>query len=140
MSKFNIYIDGSSQGNPGRAGAAALIYDADGQLLQQAARYLGQATNNVAEYNALLLALEEAAKLDGRQLQIFSDSELLVKQYNGEYKIKNKTLLGLHIKVRQWVAKFDQVLISHIPREENREADALANKAAKNNTTLHSIN
>jgi ribonuclease HI len=131
MNQLKIYIDGCSKGNPGQAGAAALIYDADNRLLAKASRYLGQATNNVAEYNALLLALEEAATLKGRQLQVFSDSELMVRQYNGEYKIKNKTLQGLHIKVRQWVAKFDRVSLTHIPREENREADALANRVVK---------
>ncbi len=131
MSKLNIYIDGCSKGNPGQAGAAAVIYDSEGQLVQKASRYLGQATNNVAEYSALLLALEEAANLKGRQLQVFSDSELMVRQYNGQYKIKNKALQKMHIEVRQWVSKFDQVLLSHIPREENREADNLANKAVK---------
>ncbi len=129
--KFKIYIDGCSKGNPGRAGAGALIYDDSGRLLSEVNRYLGQATNNVAEYNALLLALESADSLKGRQLQIFSDSELMVKQYNGEYKIKNKALQSLHIEVRRWVAKFEQVLLSHIPREENKEADELANKAVK---------
>jgi ribonuclease HI len=128
VNTLKIYIDGSSRGNPGQAGAAALIYDSSGQLLSKASRYLGRTTNNVAEYNALLLALEESAKLNGRRLQVFSDSELLVRQYNGEYKIKNKTLQGLHRQVRRWVTKFDQVLLSHIPREENKEADALANK------------
>ena len=131
MSKLKIYIDGCSKGNPGKAGAAAVIYDSEGRLIQEASRYLGEATNNVAEYSALLLALEEAANLKGRQLQVFSDSELMVRQYNGQYKIKNRTLQKLHIKVRQWVAKFDLVLLSHIPREENREADSLANDAVK---------
>ncbi len=129
--KLKIYVDGCSKGNPGRAGAAALIYDEQGCLLSEVSRYLGEATNNVAEYNALLLALEEADILGGRQLQVFSDSELMVRQYNGEYKIKNRALQGLSIEVRRRVAKFDQVLLSHIPRQDNKEADALANKAVQ---------
>ncbi len=131
MDKLTIYIDGCSKGNPGDAASAAVLYDENGEALHEAARYLGKATNNVAEYNALLLALEKAALFSVKEIQIFSDSQLLVRQYNGQYKIKNRALQALSIKVRKLVSNFDKVVITHITRDKNEEADALVNKAVK---------
>ncbi len=126
--ELKIYIDGGSRGNPGAAGAAAVIYDQSGEIVAQVARYLGETTNNIAEYNALLMALNKAAQLGGKRLQIFSDSELLVRQYCGEYRVKHQNLIPLYLEAMKLARQFERVTLTHIPREKNRLADALVNK------------
>ncbi len=123
-----IYIDGGSQGNPGRAGAGAILYNSRGELLSQSGQYIGTATNNVAEYTGLILALRQARQLHGRQLRIYSDSELMVKQYKGEYKVKSENLKPLYLEVKRLARQFESVDLIHIPREKNRQADAYVNK------------
>ncbi len=123
------YIDGASSGNPGPAGAGVLISDktaGERKLLF----FLGETTNNVAEYMAFILCLEEL-KGFANKLIVYSDSELLVKQINGEYKIRNSILLNLYNKVKQLLGYFDSVKIKHIDRENNKEADSLAKRAIK---------
>jgi ribonuclease HI len=126
---ISIYIDGASRGNPGEAGAGAILKDGRGKTLKKISKYLGVATNNVAEYQALLLGLKEAKKLGVKELGIYSDSELLIKQMEGEYRVKSENLKDLFRKAIKELKKFSRSAFFHIPREENREADRLANRA-----------
>jgi ribonuclease HI len=123
-----IYSDGASRNNPGEAGAGVYILRDDSPL-ERIARYLGRTTNNIAEYSAAILGLEYAVKLGASHVRLFADSELLVKQINGQYKVKNEGLKPLHSRVKELIAKIGSVEVQYIPREMNREADALANKA-----------
>jgi ribonuclease HI len=126
---MQAYIDGASRGNPGRAGAGVVIYDETGATFLEESAYLGNATNNVAEYRALILALELAEKAGMEELNVFSDSELIVKQVNGHYRVKEPTLIKLNSKVLKQVGKLKRFTIRHIPRNENKIADRLANRA-----------
>jgi ribonuclease HI len=125
---WKIWIDGASRGNPGEAAYAVVIQRPNVPDLEEADR-LGIKTNNIAEYTALLKALERAAQLGGSRLEIFSDSELLVKQMNGEYRVKNEDLKELHALATKQVEHFDRVALSHVRREQNARADALCNAA-----------
>ncbi|HSB80992.1 MAG TPA: ribonuclease HI family protein [Candidatus Methylomirabilis sp.] len=123
-----IHIDGGSRGNPGPAGVGVMIVGPDGQAREQIHRYIGEATNNVAEYHALLLALERARALGCTDLDVYSDSELLVRQIQGRYQVKNAALRPLYVKALERIAGFRHFKIQHVPREQNMEADALANR------------
>jgi ribonuclease HI len=123
-----IYSDGASRNNPGEAGAGVFILR-DRQPIEKIARYLGQTTNNIAEYSAAILGLEYAVKAGFSRVKLLADSELLVKQLNGQYRVKNEGLKPLYFRVKELIAKIGSVEVSYIPRELNREADALANKA-----------
>jgi ribonuclease HI len=124
-----IYIDGASKGNPGRAGAGILIANGEGMKISEVSRYLGHKTNNEAEYWALLLGLREAERLEGESIQIFTDSELVERQIKGAYRVKDLGLKALHKRVVQSLKRFSSFEIQSIPREENKEADRLANQA-----------
>ncbi len=126
--ELTIYTDGASRNNPGEAGAGAVIKQ-DGGEIAALARYLGTTTNNVAEYTAAIMALEHALHLGASRVKLFADSELLVRQLNGQYKVKNEGLKPLYNTVKGLIAKIGSVEVQYIPREQNREADALANKA-----------
>jgi ribonuclease HI len=126
--ELTIYTDGASRNNPGESGAGVYILR-DGEPFEQIARYLGTTTNNVAEYTAAIIGLEHAVKVGARRVSLFADSELLVKQINGQYKVKNEGLKPLHAKARELIARIGSVAVQYIPREQNKEADALANKA-----------
>jgi ribonuclease HI len=130
-----IYIDGASKGNPGRAGAGILITNGEGKKISEVSRYLGHKTNNEAEYWALLLGLREAGRLEGESVQIFTDSELVERQMNGLYRVKDLNLRALHKRVLQNVRRFSSFEIRSIPREENKEADRLANQAIERRMT-----
>lgn len=121
-------IDGGSRGNPGPAAFAAVIESAHGKVLDRLSGFLGHATNNVAEYRGLLAALEYALAHQCRRLQVVSDSELLVRQIKGIYKVKNPGLQPLHERARQLIARLESFSIRHVYREENRAADRLANE------------
>jgi len=123
-----LYTDGASRGNPGMAGAGAVILDDQNQELCTLARYLGSCTNNVAEYQALILGLSDAVNLGGKNIHVFLDSQLIVRQVQGIYKVKNKNLQPLFAQVKELLAKFDSYQISHVPREQNKRADELANR------------
>jgi len=128
MKEVYIHCDGASRGNPGEAGIGYIISDSKGDVLEEKWDYLGQATNNVAEYTALVRALQDSIKLGARQVHVYSDSELLVKQIKGEYRVKNPGLAQLFRQVAGLIACFESFSITHIPREENKIADKLANK------------
>ena len=124
-----IHIDGAARGNPGPAGVGLLIMGPDGQVVERVHRAIGEATNNVAEYRALLLALERAQALGYRDLMVYSDSELLVRQLQGRYQVKHPGLRTLYGTAKERIAGFRRFAIQHVPREQNAEADALANRA-----------
>jgi len=126
--ELTIYTDGASRNNPGEAGAGIFIMR-DGEPFEKIARYLGTTTNNIAEYNAAIIGLERAVQLKASSVKLNADSELLVKQLNGQYKVKNEGLKPLHAKARDLIARIGSVVVQYIPRERNKEADALANKA-----------
>lgn len=125
-----VHIDGGARGNPGPAAAAFVAKDAeDGTILQEAGIYLGRATNNVAEYRGLLAALEYAAQIRAEGVEVFSDSELMVKQMNGEYRVKNEGLRPLYEQAKRLAGGFRQFRIAHVRREKNPHADRLVNLA-----------
>ena len=127
---FVIYIDGGARGNPGPAGAGVHIVTADdGTVLFEGGWYLGRATNNVAEYRALLEGLARAAALGAERVEVRSDSELLVRQMRGEYRVKKEHLRELHERARVLCGKFAGVSFAHVRREANKDADRLANQA-----------
>lgn len=123
-----IHIDGAARGNPGPA-AFAYVMLHDGEPLLEESGTLGTATNNVAEYTALVKALEKAAELKASSVLIRSDSELLVRQMRGEYRVKNEKLLTLYHEANRLSRNLQSVRFSHVPREQNREADRLCNEA-----------
>ncbi len=124
-----LYIDGASRGNPGMAGAGVWMTNGSGKKRLEISRSLGHKTNNEAEYWALLLGLREAKRLGVRSVQVFTDSELIERQVNGSYRVKHPNLKGLHKMVSQTLEEFSSFTIQSIPREENQEADRLANQA-----------
>lgn len=124
-----LMVDGAARGNPGEAGCGAVIYDETGDVREEICRYLGHATNNVAEYEALLLGLEGILRLGGKRLTVQSDSELLVRQVTGLYRVKNDKLKPLYEKALSLLRRLEAYRIIHVPREQNRLADRLANRA-----------
>lgn len=125
--ELTLFTDGGSRGNPGPAGIGAAIYR-DGVLVGEIGEYIGETTNNIAEYKALIRGLEECVRLGGKRIKAFADSELLVKQINGQYKVKNAGLIPLFKEVLRLIVRFDEFSIEHVLREKNKVADALANK------------
>ena len=121
------YIDGGARGNPGPAGYGVSIQSSDGNVVAELHGALGIATNNVAEYNGLLAALQWAIDHNARRVHIRADSELLVKQMRGEYKVRNAGLQPLYVRARLLVAELDDVRFEHVRRELNTEADRLSN-------------
>lgn len=124
-----LYSDGASRGNPGPAGAGFVLCDRDGNPIREGCRFLGEKTNNEAEYEALLAGLELAAAAGCRRLEVRADSQLVIRQLNGRYRVKNRRLIPLVLRVKQLAARFEQVTFTHVPREENQLADRLANRA-----------
>ena len=126
---ITIYADGGARGNPGPAGYGVVLHDSRGNKVAVLSQYLGRQTNNFAEYQALLAALEHAVKNGPKALRVISDSELLVRQINGIYKVKEPTLRDLHARARQLISQLEWFDIQHVLRGHNREADQLANQA-----------
>ena len=124
-----VWVDGGARGNPGPAAIGAVIKDEQEQLITSLSRRIGIGTNNQAEYMALIAALEKAISLGARQVHVKSDSELMVKQLNGNYRVKNANLKPLYQKVKQLQDSLQEFTIAHIPRQQNREADRLVNQA-----------
>ena len=126
---FFIYADGGSRGNPGPAGIGVVILDAGKKKVKEVFKYIGETTNNNAEYNALICGLEEVRSLGGDEIIINLDSELVVKQLNGEYRVKNSEIRPLFEEAIAGLKNFKSFEINHIDRSENKEADKLVNKA-----------
>jgi len=129
--KLIINTDGCSKNNPGPAAIGVVLRDAAFKKVATISQALGEATNNEAEYRAVIAGLEKALRLGATQVEIRSDSELMVNQLNGRYKVKSASLRLLYLEAAQLLLKFTQVKIGYIPREQNSEADALANEALK---------
>ncbi|HWL92445.1 MAG TPA: ribonuclease HI family protein [Phycisphaerae bacterium] len=127
--KLIINVDGGARGNPGPGGSGVVIRDADETLWFEGGFFLGRVTNNQAEYSGLLKALQFAGRLNPDEIQIYSDSELLVKQIRGDYRVKNEGLKVLYDDAVSALGKFKKWRIDHVRREANREADKLANAA-----------
>lgn len=130
MANLTIHFDGGSRGNPGPASAGVVIVDSDsGKPVHEAGYFLGKCTNNVAEYQGLLHSLDQAKKLSGAKLNIHSDSELLVRQITGRYRVKSPDLKPLYEKAKTLLRSFDDWKIQHVRRDKNQRADELANLA-----------
>lgn len=127
--KLWIFVDGAARGNPGPAGIGILIKDESGRIVSSHKEYLGNMTNNQAEYSALIKALEMASRLGGNDLKVISDSELLVNHLTGKYVVRSKNLRGSFEKVRRLEQSFTRINYRHVSREKNEQADMLANSA-----------
>lgn len=135
-----LRVDGAARGNPGPASAGVVVESAEGTVLVRAGRLLGKATNNEAEYLALLAGLEEAKKLGAHEIDIRTDSQLLARQIEGRYKVSAANLRPLHAKAREIIRGFARADIQHVPREENHEADRLANLALDSHADVYETN
>ncbi len=124
-----VFTDGVSRGNPGVAAIGATIKDEQGKLITSVSQPIGRATNNQAEYRAIIAALEKVVSLGARQVAIYADSELVVRQINGRYRVKNVSLKPLYQQVKQLQSQLAGFTITHVPRQQNTEADNLANIA-----------
>jgi ribonuclease HI len=129
INRVIICTDGAARGNPGPAAIGATIKDETGRIIARISRRIGSTTNNQAEYRAIIKAVEKAISLGAKHITLKSDSELVVKQINGRYKVKNTALRPLYQKVVQLAGSLEGFQVSYIPRTQNAEADALANKA-----------
>jgi ribonuclease HI len=127
--KLVVHVDGGARGNPGPAAAACVVSSPDGQPVAERAQVLGRATNNVAEYRALLLGLELARELGADEVEVVGDSELIAKQVLGQYKVKNADMRTLHAEALAALTQFADWSIRTVPRAQNAEADALVNAA-----------
>jgi len=130
--KVIIHADGASRGNPGQSAIGATVKDTEGRLLAAVSQRIGRATNNQAEYRAVIAALEQALKLGAASAEVYLDSELVVKQLKGSYRVKNAALKPLYDRAVGLAGALQEFRVSHLPRCRNAEADALANKAFGN--------
>ncbi|MEO6796580.1 MAG: ribonuclease HI family protein [Candidatus Dormibacter sp.] len=124
-----VHTDGASRGNPGPASIGIVIARTDGKVLLELGEALGTTTNNVAEYTAVIRALEQAVKLGAKRARVMMDSQLVVRQLNGSYRVKHAEMIPLYRRVLELIQRFEAVTFEHVPREENVEADRLANQA-----------
>ncbi len=124
-----VHTDGASRGNPGPAAIGVVIAEPSGRVLLEFGEALAPTTNNVAEYTAVIRALERALELGARRVQVMMDSQLVVRQLNGSYRVKHPEMLPLYRRVLELIQRFDEVTFTHVPREQNAEADRLANAA-----------
>jgi ribonuclease HI len=127
--RTKLFADGAARGNPGPAGAGAVIVSAAGHIMAKIGKFLGESTNNVAEYTGLILGLRRAKAMGIKELDVFCDSELVVKQLHGDYDVKADHLKPLHEEARSLLAAFPDVQVAHIPREQNTAADEMSNRA-----------
>jgi ribonuclease HI len=127
--RTRLFTDGAARGNPGPAGAGAVIVSPEGHIVAKVGKFLGDSTNNVAEYMGLILGLKRAKAMGIKELEVLSDSELLVKQLHGDYAVKAEHLRPLHDEAQSLMKAFAWIQVRHIPREENGQADAMSNRA-----------
>ena len=128
-SEMKVYTDGGARGNPGPSAAGVAFINPQGKVVKEISKYLGVQTNNYAEYTALLIALEEADKIKIKRLDCYLDSELIVRQMAGVYRVKNAGLKPIYEKVKKLACGFEWIRFSHVKREHNKIADSLVNKA-----------
>ena len=126
--KATLYADGGSRGNPGPAASGAVLYDESGEVIEEIGTFLGVATNNVAEWTALLEGLKAAVARGVSELAVRMDSELVVKQLSGVYRVKHPGLIPLHAEAKRLLRRFAQVDVRHVPRKQNAAADAVVNQ------------
>ena len=126
--KATLYADGGSRGNPGPAAFGAVLFDEDGGVLREVSGFLGTSTNNVAEWSGLIAGLEAALELGVDEIDARLDSQLVVRQIIGAYRVKQAHLMPLHAKAKSLLRRFSSSHVSHVPREQNKEADALVNQ------------
>jgi ribonuclease HI len=126
---YRLYSDGACRGNPGVGGAGAVVTDAAGNVVWEGKEFLGHCTNNIAEYKALILGLKGALARGYSNLEVYLDSELLVKQINGSYRVKNESLKNLMVEIRSLLSSLESVQVKHVLRRRNEQADKLANLA-----------
>jgi ribonuclease HI len=129
MSRVTVNVDGGARGNPGPAAIGVVLRDEQGAVLEEVGEKIGEATNNVAEYKALLRGIELAAEQGAGEVELIGDSELVVRQVEGKYKVKNAGIKPLHAEVKRALAEFDSWSIRHVRRAENADADLLVNQA-----------
>jgi ribonuclease HI len=127
VSRLVVHVDGGARGNPGPAAIAAVVSTPDGEAVEERGELIGEATNNVAEYRALLLGIERARALGATELELVGDSELIVRQVLGDYRVKQESLKPLHAQVLAALRDFESWSIRHVRRDENEAADALVN-------------
>lgn len=127
--RLRLYSDGAARGNPGPAGAGAVLVEPSGQVVDKLGKFLGRQTNNYAEYQGMLLGLKRARELGVREVEVFADSELMIRQLGGRYQVKSPTLRPLYLETLQVLNDFERVKLVHVPREMNRAADEMSNKA-----------
>ena len=127
--RLTVNVDGGARGNPGPAAAGVVVRDEDGEVLLERAERIGRTTNNVAEYKALLLGISTAKELGGTELELVGDSELIVRQIEGRYKVKDATLRELHAEALRELGQLDRWSIRHVKRAQNADADRLVNAA-----------
>ena len=127
--RVRVFSDGAARGNPGPAGAGAVIVDEQGRVLQRLGKFLGKQTNNVAEYEGLLLGLRRAHAMGAREVEVRADSQLLVRQLQGSYAVKNDALRRLHGEALALLRSFDRHDVEYVPREQNAMADEMSNRA-----------
>lgn len=130
-----VYTDGGSRGNPGPAGLGVYICDRSGEPVERRYKYLGETTNNVAEYSGALLGIRRAIELGATSIELRADSKLVIEQLSGNYKVKNPGLKELHTQIRELVSSYPgKISFTHVPREKNKEADRLSNVAMDEGT------
>lgn len=130
--KLVVHVDGGARGNPGPAAIGAVISDPDGEVVEHASETIGVATNNVAEYKALILGVMRARALGATEVEVVNDSELVQKQINGEYRVKHADMKPLHAEALNALDGLDSWVVRSVPRAQNRDADALVNQALDN--------
>ncbi|MBN9683215.1 MULTISPECIES: ribonuclease HI family protein [unclassified Corallococcus] len=129
LNRVRVYSDGAARGNPGPAGAGAVVTNTEGAVVARLGKFLGHQTNNYAEYMGLLIGLQHAKSLGAREVEVFADSELLIRQLGGRYQVKSPTLKPLFQEAQKLLATFGKVKLAHVPRAQNAEADEMSNRA-----------
>lgn len=127
--ELTLYTDGGSRGNPGPAALGVVLKDGAGETVESYGEYLGETTNNQAEYRALLSGIRKALALGAKRLKVYMDSELIVKQMKGEYRVKDKELAKIYLLIHNEIIHLKKVEFHHVRREHNKEADAMVNEA-----------